>query len=686
MKGKQLKLKGRARMLPGIFVLLGILLLAMDLLIHVRYGPGPGSVAGILVLLYFIFIFVIFLSLRQTLTTEMIAFANQYADAQKILMEELDLPYAILDDEGNILWGNRAFETETGTNSNGHDSAFSVFSELDKKKLPAKPDAEEEMFVTFGENYYRLRLKRLELANMVQDNQLFDVTNPDSALIALYMYDETALQLALREVDDQSMAACLIYLDNYDEVMETIEEVKRSMLSALIDRKVNRYVASNDGICRKIEKDKYFVVMTKKSMQTVIENRFDILEDVKTVSIGNEMSVTLSIGVGAGGLSIAQNSEFARNAIDLALGRGGDQAVVKTPQNISYYGGKSQQMEKNTRVKARVKAHAFGEIVAASDQVIVMGHRMSDVDSFGACIGINRIVTALDKKCHIVMNEVTSSTEPLIELFKNTSVYAEDLIVNSIEAQEIVTEQTAVVVVDVNKPSLLECPELLRSCKTIVVFDHHRAGTEIIDNATLSYVEPYASSTCEMISELMQYIDKPMKLTQSEAICMYSGIMIDTDNFVQHTGVRTFEAAAYLRRNGADVTAVHKLFREDVNEYKARADAVSQAEIYKGIFAISVCQGEGIASPTITGAQAANELLNIKGIKASFVCTDYQNQIYVSARSIDDLNVQVIMEKIGGGGHMNAAGVQLNDMIVAEAIALIKQTLDEMTSSGEITV
>ena len=686
MKGKQLKLKGRAKMLPGIFVLLGILLLAMDLLIFVRYGAGPGGAAAVLVLLYFVFVFFIFLSLRQTLTTEMIAFANQYRDMQKLLLEEMDLPYAILDDEGIVLWGNEAFATETGSDYSEHESVFSIFTELDKKTLPTNSDAEEETMVSFGENTYRLRLKRLELADMVQDNQLFDVTNADSALIALYMFDETALQLALREVDDQSMIACLVYLDNYDEVMETIEEVKRSMLAALIDRKVNRYVASNDGICRKIEKDKYFVIMTKKSIQAVLENRFDILEDVKTVSIGNEMSVTLSIGVGAGGLSIAQNYEFARNAIDLALGRGGDQAVVKTPQNISYYGGKSQQVEKNTRVKARVKAHAFGEIVAASDQVIVMGHRMSDVDSFGACIGINRIVTALDRKCHIVMNEVTSSTEPLIELFKHTSAYAEDLIVSSATAQEIVTDATTVVVVDVNKPSLLECPELLRNCKTIVVFDHHRAGTEVIDNATLSYVEPYASSTCEMISELMQYIDKPMKLTQNEAICMYSGIMIDTDNFVQHTGVRTFEAAAYLRRNGADVTAVHKLFREDVNEYKARADAVSQAEIYKGVFAISVCQGEGIASPTITGAQAANELLNIKGIKASFVCTDYQNQIYISARSIDDLNVQVIMEKIGGGGHLNAAGVQLNELNVAEAIALIRRTLDEMISSGELAL
>ena len=239
-------------------------------------------------------------------------------------------------------------------------------------------------------------------------------------------------------------------------------------------------------------------------------------------------------------------------------------------------------------------------------------------------------------------------------------------------------------VVDVNKPSITECPELLRYCKSIVVLDHHRQGTETIENATLSYVEPYASSACEMISEILQYTYDNIKIRSEEADCMYSGIMIDTNNFTTKTGVRTFEAAAFLRRNGADVTRVRKMFREDAQEYKARADAVSQAEIYRQYFAISVCMAEDLPSPTVIGAQAANELLNIRGIKASFVLTDYNGKIYVSARSIDEVNVQIIMERLGGGGHLNTAACQMEGVGIAEAIGAVKRTLDDMLEKGEI--
>lgn len=409
------------------------------------------------------------------------------------------------------------------------------------------------------------------------------------------------------------------------------------------------------------------------------------MEDVKTVNIGNEMAVTLSIGMGLDGLTYAQNYEFARNAIDLALGRGGDQAVVKTPENVSYYGGKSQQVEKNTRVKARVKAQALREIITGKDRVIIMGHRMADIDSFGSAVGIARIALTLEKKAHIVINDVTTSIQPFVLLFKDNPDYEPDIIVNSTTALELAGSNSVLVVVDVDKPSITECPELLKSCKSIVVLDHHRRGSETIENATLSYVEAYASSACEMVSEILQYIGDNIKIKPDEADCMYSGIMIDTNNFMTKTGVRTFEAAAFLRRNGADVTRVRKLFREDAGEYKARADTVSQAEIYRNAYAISICTSEDLQSPTVVGAQAANELLNIKGVKASFVLTDYQNQVYVSARSIDEVNVQIIMERLGGGGHMNIAGCQMEDVSLMEAISIVKNTLDAMIQEGAIS-
>ena len=372
--------------------------------------------------------------------------------------------------------------------------------------------------------------------------------------------------------------------------------------------------------------------------------------------------------------------------IEMALSRGGDQAVVKDGNKISYYGGTNVQVEKTTRVKARVKAHALKEFVEGKDKVVIMGHSIGDIDSLGSAIGVYRIAKTLNKKAHIVINDVTSSIRPMLTKFQNNAEYEEDMFVDGAKAEAIVDNNTLLVVVDVNRPNYTECEALLSLTHTIVILDHHRQTGEAIPNAVLSYIEPYASSACEMVSEILQYTGENIKITSAEADCMYSGIMIDTNNFMTKTGVRTFEAAAFLRRNGADVTRVRKLFREDANEYKAKADAVSQAEIYKKVFAISTCTSEDIQSPTVVGAQAANELLNIKGVKASFVLTEYQNRIYISARSIDEINVQVIMEKMGGGGHLNVAGCQFDGFLLPESIGVLKETLDKMIADGDLVI
>ena len=313
-----------------------------------------------------------------------------------------------------------------------------------------------------------------------------------------------------------------------------------------------------------------------------------------------------------------------------------------------------------------------------------MGHRLPDADCFGAAVGISCIARALGRKSHIVINDLTTSVKPLVELFRDRNVYEEDFIINSNEALDLADNNTVLVVVDVNKPSITECPELIRSCKTVVVLDHHRQSSEVIDNATLSYVEPYASSACEMVAEVLQYIAGTVKVRSNEADCLYSGIIIDTNNFTAKTGVRTFEAAAFLRRCGADVTRVRKMFRDDAKEYKAKAETVSGAEIYKNAYALSICPSEGLESPTEIGAQAANELLGISGIKASFVVTQFNGRMYVSARSIDEVNVQIIMERLGGGGHMNIAGAQLENNTPYDALEVIKETINEMLEEGAI--
>lgn len=519
---------------------------------------------------------------------------------------------------------------------------------------------------------------------MLKESESVEAVDKEQYLSVIYLFDETTLNHYRNENQGMQMIAGLVYIDNYDEVLESVEEVKQSLLIALVDRKVNRFFANIDGLVKKTENDKYFVVFRHKYLKQLEEEKFSLLEDVKSIKVGNEMSVTLSMGFGYVGDDYAKNYEYSRMAIDLALGRGGDQAVLKTKDKISYYGGSSRQVEKSTRVKARVKALALREIMISRDNFLVMGHSLADVDSFGAAIGIYCAARQVGKHAQIVIDDVNTSLRPIMECFSPEKGYPEDMFIGSAEAIDCMDSHTALIVVDTNRPSYTECPILLNRAKTVVVFDHHRQGQEVIRNAVLSYIEPYASSTCEMIAEVLQYFDDDIKLSTCEADAIYAGILIDTNNFMTKTGVRTFEAAAYLRRCGAEVTRVRKMLRNDMEAYKARAEAVRHAEVYRGAFAISICPADKIESPTVACAQAANELLNIIGIKASFVLTEYQGKIYISSRSIDEINVQLIMERLGGGGHMNTAGAQLTDCTLDEAKKTIQNTIDEMIKEGDI--
>ena len=502
-------------------------------------------------------------------------------------------------------------------------------------------------------------------------------------IFAVYLYDETVLIELKEDSDKRRLVAGLLYLDNYEEAMESVDEVRRSLLTAMIDRKIVRYFDGMQAIIKKLEKDKYLFVLEREHLHTLESSQFDILEQVKTVNIGNEMRVTLSIGIGDGGEHYSECYEFARQAIEMALGRGGDQAVVKNHGKLLYFGGNSNSKEKTTRVKARVKAHAFRELIENKDRLFIMGHKMMDIDSLGSAVGIWRIAQTMGKRAHILASTVTASIKPLMERFTGGE-YPDDMFIGEEKALEMLDETSVVVVVDTNRPSIVEAPRLLEAAKTVVVLDHHRQSQDSIRNAQLSYVETYASSACEMVAEIVQYISDDVKLRAAEADAMYAGIVIDTHNFMNQTGVRTFEAAAFLRRNGADVTRVRKLFREKLDDYRAKAEAIHNAEVYRGHYAISCCNSEGLESPTVIGAQAANDLLDIVGIKASIVITEYDGTIYISARSIDEVNVQVMMEKLGGGGHRTIAGAQLTKVSVEEAKEKVKQVLDEMLEKGEI--
>ncbi|MCI8599629.1 MAG: DHH family phosphoesterase [Lachnospiraceae bacterium] len=680
---KKIKLKGQLKTYIQWPLILSILLLVMNISMY-PVSVKAGLLMSAFLVIYVVVVTILYVRNRSRIYTELLSFATQYDQIQRKLLRELAIPYGLLDEDGKVLWANTAFFEVSGKSKKSlHKPITHFFPEFAKEMLPQE-DSEENKTIRFSyeEKDFRVNVQKVYMDHMIDASAFLEDKENDEYFLAVYLFEETEINKYIRMVQEERLVAGLIYLDNYEEALETVEEVRRSLLVALVDRKINKYIGSFGGIVKKLEKDKYFIAIQEKDLPAMRENKFELLQDVKTVNIGNEMAVTLSIGLGVSADTYAENYEYARIAIDMALARGGDQVVIKEGEHITYFGGKTQQVEKATRVKARVKAHALREFIESRDKVMVMGHKMTDMDSFGASIGIYRAAKVLNKRAYIVLNDVTSSVRPMKECFTDNPAYETDMFLTGEQALEMIDRNTVLVVVDTNRPNYTECSGLLNRTPTIVVLDHHRQTNEQIENAVLSYIEPYASSACEMVAEILQYFDEGLKIKAVEADCLYAGIILDTDNFMGKTGVRTFEAAAFLRRCGADVTRVRKMFRNGMAEYKARAEAVRHAEVYHG-FAISVCPNENIESPTIVGAQAANELLNIIGIKASIVLTYYQQKTYVSARSIDEVNVQILMERMGGGGHMSMAGVQLNCGI-EESMEIIKHTIDKMLEEGEL--
>lgn len=641
-----------------------------------------ATIMTIFMIAYITLVILLIFYYRPAILHDMIEFACGYSQVQRTLIRELSVPYALLDDGGKVLWFNDAMLLLTDKNKDFKKSVSLIFPEITTGILPLG-EQEKELTLTYNARDFRVELKRTPIS-AIMDNISIVEANEESSLIAMYMFDETDINKYIQKIKDERFVAGLIYIDNYEEALDSIDDIRRSLFVGLIDKRVNKYFTSGAAIVRKLEKDKYLAVFRYRYLEKLIADRFSILDEIKSVKIGNEMTITVSLGIGTGANDYAKNYEIAKAAMDLALGRGGDQAVIKDGEKITYFGGKSQQMEKNTRVKVRVKAHALKQILDNNDNIMIMGHKLSDVDSFGAAIGIYAIAKKMNKKAHIIIDEVSSTVKPFMDKFVNNSDYQKDLFLTSEQAIEKSNQSMVVIVVDVNRPKITQCPEILEKCKTVIVFDHHRQTSEAIPGPVLSYVDPSASSACEMVSEMLQYIDQEIKLKSIEADALYAGIIIDTDNFNNKSGPRTFEAAAYLRRNGADITRVRKMLRNDMEEHKAIAEAVSKAEVYKDAFAITIFHGDGIKSPTIGGAQAANELLNIIGIKASFVVTKYNEQVFISARSIDEVNVQLIMEKLGGGGHMSIAGAQLKECTVSQAVQTIKNTIEHMLQEGEI--
>lgn len=679
----KVRLTGQLKLYMELPAVMAFLLAALNIWIY-RLDRRAGFLMMFFVLIYIFMVGYLYIYSKSIVMKDLVEFAAQYGIVQNVLLKELAIPYAILLDDGKAVWMNEQFERVLGGKPKGDAYISKYIPELNVSIFPRQEGDVVEIEVYHADKEYRAELRRVSVEGFAETEKLLEMPEEKEYFIAVYLQDVTELNRYIKENEQQRLVAGLIYIDNYDEVVDSVEEVRQSLLMALVDRKINQYIAGVDGIVKKMENDKYFIVIKKQYFKQLEEDKFSLLEDVKSVNIGNNIPATLSIGLGSSTVSYAQSYNYARVAIDLALARGGDQAVIKDCDGITYYGGRREQTAKNTRVKARVKAEALREFITVKDKIFVMGHKLTDVDAFGAAIGIYRAAAALEKNVHIVINEISASLRPLYESYEKDSSYPDDLFLTSAEAIPMVDEDSMVIVVDTNRPQMTECEELLKKTRTIVVLDHHRQSSDNIENALLSYIEPYASSSCEMVSEVLQYIVDGIKIPKLEASSMYAGIMIDTNNFVNRTGVRTFEAAAFLRRCGADITLVRKMFRDDMESYRAKAEIISSAEVYQQKFAIAVGRDLTIESPTIIGAQAADELLDISGIKASFVLTEYNGRIYVSARAIDEVNVQIIMERFGGGGHMNASGAQFDHTDMEKAVADLKKVLDDMVKEGDI--
>ena len=616
------------------------------------------------------------------LNSAIVKLAENISNRQRIYFSKIDVPHALIDIEGKIIWANDKF-LEISKNSVVGKNIRETFPDLNKSIVSNVTNEKIDLLTKFDDRKYKVHLRMVDL-NDLGGEQVKRLYTGTEKVIMLYLYDETDYYTLKQETEFNKIVTGFIYIDNYYEIAENLEDSKASMLIAMVDRKLTRYISYNSGIIKKLEKDKYFFITTKKDIEDMMADKFSILEQTKEIIGGDNIPLTLSIGVGYEGKSLESNHELARVAIDMALGRGGDQVVVKKGQETIFFGGKSASNTSNARVRARVKATTFRETLDTKDKVLIMGHKNGDFDSFGASIGMYIMTKPLNKDVHIVVNSLTNAVEEMRQKYVNSDYYSQDMFISGEEALSFADENTLLILVDHNTIKISDEPRLLDKGLDLVVFDHHRISNNSFHDTILSYIDAGASSTCEIISEIMNYFDDRLKVRSLEADTMLAGIVIDTMYFTFQTSAKTFDAAAFLRKKGADTDRVRKILRVDLDFEKLKNEVVSSAENYKNGYAIAILDNVGPnIEESVAKAEIANELINIKGIKASFVLSKSNDGYAISSRSIDEVNVQVLMEKLGGGGHRSSAGAVIKTESFEEAVKKVKEIIDESIEGGD---
>lgn len=575
----------------------------------------------------------------------------------------IPVPLVIVREKGEIIWYNELFERLVLDGETMLGAQFErVFEEIDLEAAYTPSGVN----ISYGRHCFTGYAVKIE-----------DKNGP---LIAMQWVENTELKEIAQEYYESRQSVMLITVDNYEELTQNAKESEKVQLAGAIDRTMETFVSQTNGILVRTGRDKFIVAVEERYLRGIVERRFDVLDQVRQITVSDRLSATLSIGVGRGGKDLRESEQFARQALDMALGRGGDQAAVKTPGGYEFFGGLSKGVEKRTKVKTRIMAAALTELIETSDNCILMGHRFADLDSFGSAMGLLHAIRLMGKPAVMAIDREKNLVHNFIELLENNGF--NDAFVSPDEALLMVGKKTLLVIVDTHMPAMLESLEIYKACKTVVVIDHHRKMVGHIDNAVIFYHEPYASSACEMVTELIQYFGENIRVGKPTAEALLAGIMLDTKNFVLKTGVRTFEAAAYLRKLGADTVLVKKMFASSMEAYQLKTKIVSSAKVYKGCaIAATVEQSDEMR---IAAPQAADELLSISGVNASFVLYRTGSDVTVSARSLGGVNVQLIMESMGGGGHLTMAGAYVEHKEPEEVAQDLMRKIDEYHEQNQV--
>ena len=572
-------------------------------------------------------------------------------------------PLVVLETNGNIIWKSSNFIKEFANIDTG-TTLTDVIKELKLKiengKNTNNISISESMKI--GDKNYKVIAEYTKLREKEHKNS-------SEYMATVYFLDETNYVKLLEEYNNSRTCIGIIVLDNYEELMQRVTEEEKLKITSNAEKNIYSWVNKYDGLLVKSERDTYVCIFDQLNLEKIKEDKFEILDEIKEIKTQDNIQLTLSIAISENEKTNSEEYKSAKAVIDIALGRGGDQAIIKQNGKYYFFGGRTQEVEKRTRVKARIVAQALEELMNSASNVIIMGHTNSDIDAMGSGMGVYRIAKTIGKDAYIVNETNGTSLDNFINDLKDIEEY-NDVIIDKAEALNKISADSLLVVVDTDKKNYVEAPELLDKTDKIVVIDHHRRGTDYIENAILTFHEVYASSACELVTELVEYAEKTVKLTKFEVEALYAGIMMDTKNFTFKTGVRTFEAAAFLRKCGVDIIKVKKWFQSDLETYNKISEIVAKSEIIDDTIAISIYDKED-SDANITCAKAADELLTISNITASFVIGKMGDKIYISGRSIGDINVQLILEKLGGGGHITVAGAQVEGMTQEE----VKQEL-----------